>query len=55
MAVFANYNDFAISTFHVLYFLMKVYFLLQKNLFSVKKEKWPGGMGVVNFDITMLL
>ena len=38
VVLFATWNLFAVSTFHVLYFLeIEVYFSLQKHLFYIKK------------------
>ena len=35
-------------------FLMRVYSFTPEEFIQCKKVKWPKGMGVVNFDITML-
>ena len=54
LPVFANYNDFALLTFHVLYFFNESLFFTPEEFILRKKVKWPKVTGVVNFDITLI-
>ena len=53
VAAFANYNDFAISTFQFLYFFNES-LCFTPEIILCKKVRWPRGTGVVKFDIPML-